>query len=66
VKHTTLTANIKGYPNRAFVKAPDEGGFRLFVWNSGKGNWDEAGEFPTLRAAKAVGRLLAAIELPNI
>jgi hypothetical protein len=63
---TTLTADSRRYPNRAFIQALDEGEFGLFVWNDEDGNWCKIGEFPTLRAAKAVGRILAAKTLENI
>jgi len=44
----------------------DEGEFGLFVWSDEDCNWYKIGEFPTLRAAKAVGRILAAKALENI
>lgn len=63
---TTLTSDSRRYPDRAFIQALDEGGFGLFVWSDEVGNWYKIGEFPTLRAAKAVGRILAAKALENI
>jgi len=64
---TTLPTNyLTKYPNRAFIQALDEGEFGLYVWCNETRNWDKLGEFPTLRAAKAVGRILAAKALENI
>lgn len=63
---TTLTSDSCRYPNRAFIQALDEEEFGLFVWSDETENWDKIGEFPTLRAAKAVGRILAAKTLENI
>lgn len=40
-----------------------DGPFRLEIWDPAEGEWEFVREFPTLKEAKAVGRLLAGVAL---
>jgi hypothetical protein len=44
----------------------DNGPFKLEVWDDVENDWDEISYFNKLKAAKAVGRILAATELQRM
>ena len=39
------------------------GPFKLEIWDFANEDWDLAGEFPTLKQAKVMGRLMAGLSL---
>jgi hypothetical protein len=48
----------------ACIEAPSlDGPFRLEIWDGTENEWEFVETFPTLKEAKAVGRLLAGVAL---